>query len=468
MAGRGRKGKEQQPTDAQEISEGGEAERSFLEMFVAGQAKRDEENVERARQERIEAEERAEARRLKAEIAAEEREERRREREEERKEKAKIAEEERMEARALKKEEAKKEKEEAAREAANRLIELQEEAARKAYEQQKELMVMQVEIGKRASEANRLEVEKTRKRDKVVSSLSVHQKDEDVEEFLLAQERKLGLGGIPEDEWLALIAPKLNGGLGTSWQELSDEGLGYKEVRTAWLKGCGYTPSLAGEAYYAFRQEQLKGMAGEQVFKKGAQLLKRMVAPLVLDKAMVFKIVKPWVYSCVGRKARAVLEAREIEDAEALGRGLQDFLPHEGEKVPGKAAVFGGVHSSERRQYHQESERERGVAGMAGSHGGGSSMKCFRCGKIGHKAVDCWQAGAGKQEEVMSSKIICYICGVEGHKATVCPGKKEAQKGANVKLIQQVRLDGKYDTAVEGKVNGCGANLVSTLGLMSL
>ena len=491
MAGRGRKGKEpQQPTDAQELCEGGEAERSFIEMFVAAQAKRDEENVERARQERIEAEERAEARRLKAEIAAEEREEKRREREEERREErkekariaeaerlatAKLAEEERLEARALaaekrKREEAmkfdemNKEKEEAAREAANRLIELQEEAAKKAYVQQKELMEMQAEIGRRASEAHRLEVEKTRKRDRVVSSLTVHQKDEDVEEFLLAQERKLGLGGIPEGEWLTLIAPKLSGGLGTSWQELSDEGLGYKEVRTAWLKGCGYTPSLAGEAYYAFRQEQLKGMAGEQVFKKGAQLLKRMVAPLVLDKAMVFKIVKPWVYSCVGRKARAVLEAREIEDAEALGRGLQDFLSHEGEKVPGKAAVFGGVHSSERRQYHQESERDRGVGGMAGSHGGGSSMKCFRCGKIGHKAVDCWQAGPGKQEEVTSSKIICYICGVEGHKATVCPGKKEAQKGANVKLIQQVRLGKEYDTAVEGKVNGCGATLVLDSG----
>ena len=452
MAGRGRKGKDQQPTDAQELSEGGEAERSFLEMFMASQAKRDEENVERARQERIEAEERAEARRLKAEIAAEEREERRREREEERKEKAKIAEEERMEARALKKEEA-----------AKKLAELQEEAAEKAFEQQRKLLEMQSELGRKASEANRLEAEKTRKRDKVISSLAVYQKDEDVEEFLLAQERKLGLGGIPENEWLMLIAPKLTGGLGTSWQELCDEGLDYWAVRTALLKGCGYTPSLAGEAYYAFRQEQLKGMAGEQVFKKGAQLLKRMVAPLVLDKAVVFKIVKPWVYSCVGRRARAVLEAREIEDAEALGRGLQDFLSHEGEKVPGKAAVFGGVHSSERRQYHPESKRERGVAGTAGSHGG-SSMKCFRCGKVGHKAVDCWQGGAGKQEEAMVSKIICYICGVEGHKATTCPGKKEAQKGANVKLIQQVRLGREFDTVIGGKVNGWGANLVLDSG----
>ena len=281
----------------------------------------------------------------------------------------------------------------------------------------------------------------------------MYQKDEDVEDFLLAQERKLGLGGIPENEWLTLIAPKLTGGLGTSWQELCDEGLDYWAVRTALLKGCGYTPSLAGEAYYAFRHEQLKGMAGEQVFKKGAQLLKRMVAPLVLDKAAIFKIVKPWVYACVGRRARAVLEAREIEDAEALARGLQDFLSHEGEKVPGKAAVFGSEYSSSKRQvYHSDPERER-VAGTAGGHNG-SSMKCFRCGKVGHKAVDCWQGGVGKQEEASTSKIVCYICGVEGHKATTCPGKKEAQKGANVKQVQQVRLAEAYDTVIEGKVNG--------------
>ena len=477
MAGRGRKGKDQQPTDAQELSEGGDAEKSFLELFMASQAKRDEENVERARQEAIAAEDRAEARRVRAEIAAEEREERRREREEQRREKAKLAEEERLETRALEKErrkreeaekleEANKVKEEAAKEAAKRLAELQEEAAEKAFEQQRKLLEVQAELGRTASEAHRVEVEKTRKKDKVVSSLSVHQKDEDVEEFLLAQERKLGLGGIPKGEWLTLIAPKFSGSLGISWQELSDEGLGYWEVRTALLKGCGYTPELAGEAYYAFRQDQLKGMAGEQVFKRGAQLVKRMLAPLVVDKAVIFKIVKPWVYACVGRWARAVLEAREIEDAEALARGLQDYLSHEGEKVPGKAAVFGGEHTSGKRSnYHSDPERERrkaGSAGSAGSSGGSSSMKCYKCGKLGHKAADCWQ-GTGKQGE-SSAKIICYICGVEGHKATSCPGKGAAQKGASTKQVKPIRLAEHLDTLVDGKVNGKGVTLLLDSG----
>ena len=45
-----------------------------------------------------------------------------------------------------------------------------------------------------------------------------------------------------KDEWLALVGTKLTGGLGTSWQDLVDEGLDYWGVRTALLKGKGYTP----------------------------------------------------------------------------------------------------------------------------------------------------------------------------------------------------------------------------------
>ena len=170
------------------------------------------------------------------------------------------------------------------------------------------------------------------------------------------------------------------------------------------------------------------------------------------------------MYACAGRRARAVLEAREIEDADALARGLQDFLSHEGEKVPGKSAVFGGDHPSAKRQaYHSDPERERRKAGNGGSNGGSSSLKCFKCGKPGHKAADCWQGSAGKQAEG-SSKIICYICGVEGHKATTCPGKKEAQKGANTKQVKRLKLAEALDTLVQGKVNGRGASLLLDSG----
>ena len=212
MAGKNTR-KHHQPTgDTQEVSESGVDERSLLEIFIATQAKRDEEREEReaqARKDQLDAELRAEERRLKAEIAAEEREEKRRER-------AKIAEEERMEARAIEKERRKREADEAARKAAEKAAEVQEEAAKKAYEQQKVLMELQADLGKKAAEAHRLESDKSRQRDRVISSLPTYQKEEDVEEFLLATERKLGLGEIPEGEWLALVAAKLNELVGRS------------------------------------------------------------------------------------------------------------------------------------------------------------------------------------------------------------------------------------------------------------
>ena len=482
MAGKNSRKHHQPSGDTQEISEGGVDERSLLEIFISNQTKRDEEAEERrvrekkeqleaesrARKEQLDAELRAEERRLKAEIAAEEREEKRRER-------AKIAEEERMEARALEKErrkreearkaeEVNREKEEAARKAAEKITEMQEEAAKKAFEQQKELLELQADLGRRAAETHRLENDRSRQRDRAIAGLNSYQKGEDVEEFLLTIERKMRLGDIPEEDWLTLVASRLNGEVGASWQELCMGEGDYQSVRASLLKGCGYTPRAAGEAYHAFRYEHLRGLAGDQVYRKGAQLLKRMVAPLVMDKEMEFRLVKPWVYASVGRRARAVLDARVVTDAESLVRGLQDYLASEGDGVSGKTAVFGGESSNSRRQnYSSEPEKEGRKAGMAGGNSG-SSMKCFKCGKMGHKAADCWQGGAGKQEEGSSSKIVCYICGVEGHKATTCPGKKEAQKGANIKQVQQIRLTEEEDTIIQGKVNGRGASLVLDSG----
>ena len=480
MAGKNTRKHHQPSGDTQETSNEGGDERSFLEIFITNQAKRDEEMVERmeaarkdqvaaeerarqeqiaagerakkeqlaaeerARKEQLAAEERAEERRVKAEIAAEEREEQRRER-------AKVAEEERMEARALEKErrkteearrleEANKEREEMARQAADKTAELQEEATKKAFEQQKVLLELQADLGKKAAEAHRVESERSRLRDRTISGLPNYQKGEDVDEFILATERKLTVGEIPEGDWLTLVASKLNGEVGASWQELCMGEGDYQAVRAALLKGCGYTPRTAGEAYHAFRYEHLKGLAGDQVYRKGAQFLKRMVAPMVIDKEMLFRLVKPWVYACVGRKARAVLDARVVTDADSLVRGLQDYLASEGDSVSGKKAVFGGEGPSSRRPaYNTDPEKDRRKAGMAGGNSG-SSMRCFKCGKIGHKIADCWQGEkggpGGKQVEGSSTKIVCYICGVEGHKATTCPGKKEAQKGPSAKPVR--------------------------------
>ena len=490
MAGKGRK--HHQPTeDTLEVEVSGGDERSFLEMFVTSQAKRDQENLERARKEQLAAEERAEERRLRAEIAAEEREEKRRER-------AKVAEEERAEARALQKEKRKreeaerleelalkrdeaarqearrleevsKEREEAARQAADRLAEQQLEAANKAHEQQKVLMELQADLGRKAAESSRLESAKLRARDRVISGLPTYQKGEDVESFLMMVEGKLRVGDIPDDEWVGLVASKLTGELGVKWQELSQGEGDYPTVRAALLESSGYTPRTAGAAFHAFRSEHLKGMSGDQLYRRGVQLAQRIMAPVVLDKDALFRMVRPWVYACVGRRCGALLDGRDINDGESLVKGLQDYLASEGDKTSGKTAVFGGDSYGGPRRAPFNSEHERKKPREAGNgSGSGSSngfqFSCFKCGKQGHKAADCWQGGGKPSgDKPPPAKIVCYTCGVEGHKSTTCP-KRDVSKDGGAKSVKQLWLRDPRDAVLSGKVNGAEVSLLLDSG----
>ena len=506
MSGKGKKHHHQPTEDNQEVEvSGGGDDRSFWEVFMAGQARRDEEMLERmeaarkdqvaaearAKKDLLAAEERAEERRQQAQIAAEEREEKRMER-------AKVAEEERAEARALQKEKRKreeaerleeltlrrdeaarqearrledvsKEREEAARLAADRLAEQHAEAAAKAHEQQRVLMELQADLGRKAAEASRLESAKLRARDRVISGLPAYQQGEDVEAFLTLVEGRLGVGDIPEVEWVGHVAGKLTGELGAKWQELSQGGGDYKSVKAAMLIGSGYTPRTAGSAFHAFRGENTKGMSGDQLYRKGVRLVERMLAPVVVDKDVLFRLVKPWVLACVSNRCVSLLDARDINDSEALVKGLQDYLNMEGDKVAGRAAVFGSSYSGPRRAapYHPETKKPREAgssngSGSGSSSGGGFQFNCFKCGKQGHKAADCWQGGGKSSgDKPPPAKIVCYICGVEGHKSTTCP-KRDVSKDA--KSIKQLSRRDPRDAVLEGKLNGAEVVLLLDSG----
>ena len=194
-----------------------------------------------------------------------------------------------------------------------------------------------------------------------------------------------------------------------------------------------------------------------------------MVAPRVLDKGLEFDIVKPWVWACVGRKARAVLDATVVTDVESLVRGLQDYLASDGDKVAGKTAVFGAEGIGFRRQaYNADSGSEKKKVGALGGSSA-STFKCFKCGKMGHKAADCWQGGGAsssagsKVASGSGGKVVCYVCGIEGHKSTECT-KRENQKGAVAKPVRQLWLRDSSDTVIEGVVNEKRATLLLDSG----
>ena len=402
-------------------------------MFEARLAASEEKAERRRREDRLAEEERAEARRVLAEERAEAR----------------------LEAKELKKaeearrtEEKEKIKEEAARAETERLRQEQEAMNARSYEQQVALMRLQSDIGGRAAEVHRIEQEAIRKKERAVSGIVGLREGEDVEEFLATSERKLKAGDVPKREWVSVIAAKLGGKVGNTWQDLCSGGEEYDEVKAGLLRTYGYTPKLAGELFYDCKSDAIRGLSADQVYGRGVQLIRRIVAPQKLVPEAEFNLLKPWVWSVVPKQARLVIDARKVTNAEDLIGALQDYLVMEGERKEGKAAVFG---------------RSSGDVGSR-------IVTCFKCGKVGHKSFDCEAVGNGLSLQPASGGsssvglgfssylkgVTCFVCGLEGHKSPQCPNKNLKVKAEPKEVPRMKRLKGhsNRDTYVEMEVNG--------------
>ena len=333
----------------------------MMEESKRNEARRESES-KRAEARQIAAEERAEARRREEKIAEEERMEAKRIAAEERAEARRVA-----EAKEIRQVEAARE--EAARLVTEKLAEQQEVAAKRAYEQQMELMRVQAELGESAVKAHREEQAVERRKDKAISSISTLREEEDIEEYLLTVEKRLGAGGIREEDWVAIVACKLSGKLGSVWQDVSATVDGYREVKSRVLKACGHTPKLAAEIFFGFRSEQSRGLTADQLYYRGKQLFRRMMGPYRIEEEAEFTILRGWVSAVVPKRARVALDARKITNSGELVDALQDYLMMEGGRTEGQAAVF-------RKGQENEGSREKIVT-------------CFKCGKQGHKSYEC-------------------------------------------------------------------------------
>ena len=307
-------------------------------------------------------------------------------------------------------------------------------------------MRMQADIGERAARSHRDEQSVDRKRDRAIASIPNFRDGDDVEEFLLTAERRLRAGEIKEGEWVTILASKLCGKMGSVWQDICVTVEKYQEVKERVLKVCGYTPKLAAGVFYGFKSEQSKGMTADQLYHRGVQLFRRMVAPHKASEELEFAILRGWVCAIVPKKARTVLDARAVTNAADLVDALQDHLILDGDRTEGQAAIFkkpGGEVSKERA----------------------SGSACFKCGKPGHKAFECWggKSNSSSFKPAVSSgsapsKIICYTCGEEGHKSPQCTKgvkvEKTVPREAKAKPLRRIWKSHRTDVQLSGKVNG--------------
>ena len=307
------------------------------------------------------------------------------------------------------------------------------------FDQQMAIMKAQIELGERSNQIHRDSQNEDRKRNRVLTGISSWREGDDLEEFFVGIEKKLGAGAIREGEWMNIVDSKLTGKVSIAWQDIAVTAGDYREAKSRLLKVCGYTPKLAADGFYGFKVEQCRGLTADQVYHKGLQLLRRMLAPVKVAEEAEFALLKGWVCHVVPRRARTMLDTRPLGSSTELISALQDFLSSEGDRGDGQAATF--------RMGHSESQRERG-----------SAITCFKCNRVGHKAADCWgvrnssgessgasSASGGVARSVakgVTPTVVCYTCREEGHKSPQCPrnvkGERAGGKEVKPKPVKRV------------------------------
>ena len=243
-----------------------------------------------------------------------------------------------------------------------------------------------------------------------------------------------------------MIDSRLGGKIASAWQDITTTTCDYQEARDRLLKICGYTPRLAADSFFGYRMEQSKGLTADQLYHRGQQLLRRMIAPGRQSEEIEFAILRGWVGNVISKRARSAVDARVVTNAEELISALQDFLVLDRDRSEGQTATFGKGTS--------EVSKERG-----------SAITCYKCGKVGHKAIECWKGGASVPKGgastsvgVASRTITCYTCGEEGHKSPQCPrqwkNEKTGGKDAKPKPVKRVWRSQPKCVQLVGMVDG--------------
>ena len=346
------------------------------------------------------------------------------------------------------------------REAEELRLKRQEEYDAKQMEQQMTLVKAQVEMAEKTNKIHREGQDQDRRRGRALASIADWKEEEDLEEFFENAERKLKAVDIGKEEWMDIIDLKLKGQVSVAWQNAVAKGGDYSEVKGRVLELCGYTPKMAAESFFEAKTEQCKGLTASQLLYKGTQMFRRMVAPEKPSAALEFSVMKGWVCHVIPRGAKRVLDIMPLGTEAELVAALQNYLGAEGDCKVGQAPTF-------RAEAGSQGEKPRERFGP---------LICFKCGKNGHKAVDCWQASSTGQHrppggENSVSKINCFTCGVEGHKSPQCPknmrGERQgAKEGKEMKAKPVMRIEsgqaGRHQ--VGGLVNGTDTQILLDSG----
>ncbi len=325
---------------------------------------------------------------------------------------------------------------------------LQVDEARGKAETQARAMELEAQVLR--DEKKNQKSEERRIREQVLSGIALYKEGDDLEGYLRVVEDSYIKAGLAKCEWMFNLRAKLVGKALEFFSEISGTTNDYDEARSRLLTCMGYTAKRSGIEYYDVCKETLRKLDPDSLIAKGKALFKRTCGEHIPDSVTICHHVKAWVYNVLTHKARSYVDARSINNLEELASTLRDYVTIEG-------SLKGGVKASFQPKLDKK-----------------EIISCFKCGKVGHKAVDCYSRTYSKPLSGSQSnhhrkygprqQIVCYNCGESGHKVPQCPSKSQQKtqnlqnrgtdKGVQPKPLRRVWNREGDDPIVKGSVSG--------------
>ncbi len=293
----------------------------------------------------------------------------------------------------------------------------------------------EVFYGRRLSAYDSMEWRRQRVREmkEDIRELATYKDGSDIARYIQNLESDLKDIGVAEAKYKRILLKKLSVKARHLVDDVLDEDeCSYAELKAVLLRKVGlHTKEVYTKLFSTFEKD-----TRHQDHVSRYQYLKTLIDRFSLSctskRDMALKVAVGIFRSTLTQTEKCIFEGRTIEKFDDLCVMAESLKT---EETP---------HHRERRGGRSDHFNSGGRAEQSGiGYNGRNLTTCYRCHKIGHRAVDCCV-------RLDSSSVVCFTCGQTGHKSNECSIKAGKQNG--------IKSDNKSSRPSDGKSkSGCAA-----------
>ena len=256
--------------------------------------------------------------------------------------------------------------------------------------------------------------------------LSLVDGKDNLDEYLLRFERYASVAKWNRSTWATQLSPLLTGKTVEVYNRLSpEEAMDYERLKVALLERYDFTERGYREKFRKARPEGHESPS-QFIFRLKNYFPKWVELAEVEQtfRGVVDLIVREQFTSSCSKDLSIWLKQSNPKTLDELSRLAAQYLAARNQKLSSKEVI----------------KRYSARAGMKDNHSGfppASTLKCFVCNRVGHRAIDCRvkpEGGRNEYNRPARHAVRCYQCGEIGHEKRFCrnnPRPQTAPRGGS-------------------------------------